>query len=157
MTLKEKKFLAVVHAPSEKTLRLARALAAGARNAGAENVALSLRSPLITLPEDVIGADVIVVFTTENFGTISGAMKDFFDRIYYPCLDNTEGLPCATIVRAGLDGTGTLRALDAIVGGLKWKAIQEPLLLHGDYRQEFERQCYEVGETLSAGLEMGIF
>ena len=120
-------------------------------------MAISIRSAFLVMPDEVKNADLIVIFTTENFGTTSGAMKDFFDRIYYPCLEETQGMPCAVFVRAGLDGTGTLNALKSVIGGLKWKPVQEPVLLQGEHREEFERICSEAGETLVAGLEMNIF
>jgi hypothetical protein len=87
---------------------------------------------------------------------MSGALKDFFDRIYYPCLEHTEALPFAAYIRAGLDGSGTKIAIGKITTGLKWKAVQESMILHGDYRSEFETQCEELGMLMAASLESGI-
>ena len=85
---------------------------------------------------------------------MSGALKDFFDRIYYPCLEQTEAMPFATYIRAGLDGTGTKIAIGKITTGLKWKAVQESMILHGEYRSEFEDQCEELGMLMAASLEI---
>ena len=102
-------------------------------------------------------ADAVIIGTTENFGAMSGLIKDFFERIYYDCLDVTQGTPFALYVRAGLDGQGTLDGVQRITSGLKWKLVQEPLLLHGKFSDEFVEQCAALGELVAAGCEAGIF
>ena len=88
---------------------------------------------------------------------MSGLIKDFFERIYYPCLEKTEGLPYALYVRAGNDGTGAQNAVERIVTGLRWSAIQPCLILRGDYQTRFEDDCEELGMLMAAGLEAGVF
>jgi multimeric flavodoxin WrbA len=151
-----KHLLIVAHAPSPNTHKLADAALRGARHASIEGVEVKHIPPLEAGPDDVLWADAIVLGTTENFGYMSGALKDFFDRIYYPCLDQTEALPFAAYIRAGLDGTGTRIAIDKITGGLKWKPVQASLILQGEYRDEFEAQCEELGMLMAASLESGI-
>lgn len=114
-------------------------------------------SPFDAAPEDVLAAEALILMTPENLGYMSGALKDFFDRSYYPCLERTQGKPYALVIRAGSDGTGTRRGVETIVTGLRWRAIQEPLICRGEWRPEFVDQCRELGMLVAAGLEAGVF
>ncbi len=152
-----KQLLIVAHAPSDNTRAMRDAVLAGARAPGIEGVFVTVKAPLEAGPEDVLRADAIVLGTTENLGYMSGAMKDFFDRIYYPCLEEKQGLPYALYIRAGHDGTGTRRGVETIVTGLRWRAISEPLLCRGAWQEEFPAACEELGMLAAAGLEAGVF
>jgi len=156
-TSKSKRLLVVTHAPSPNTLRLRHAVLSGARNPEIESVEVVAKAPLEAGPEDVLQAGAILLGTTENLGYMSGALKDFFDRCYYPCLEKTQGLPYGLYIRAGHDGTGTRRAVESIVTGLRWRAVRDPLLCRGDFQDEFVSQCEELGTFMAAGLELGIF
>jgi len=151
-----KHLLIVAHNPSPNTQKLVEATLRGARHEDIDGVEAKHIPPLEAGADDVLRADAIILGTTENFGYMSGALKDFFDRIYYPCLEHTEALPFAAWIRAGLDGTGTRIAIGKITTGLKWKPVQESLILLGDYRPEFETQCEELGMLMAASLEAGI-
>jgi len=151
-----KRLLIVAHAPSPNTLRLRESVEKGARNRDIEAVEVVVKAPLEAGPEDVLACDAIILGTTENLGYMSGALKDFFDRSYYPCLEKTQGLPFTFYIRAGHDGTGTRCAIDSITTGLRWKLIQEPLLCRGDYQPEFADQCEELGLFVAASLDAGI-
>jgi len=151
-----KNLLIVAHNPSPNTQQLVVATLRGASHGDIEGVAVKHIPPLQAVADDVLRADAIILGTTENFGYMSGALKDFFDRIYYPCLERTEAMPFATYIRAGLDGTGTKIAIGKITTGLKWKAVQEPMILQGEYRVEFETRCEELGMLMAASLESGI-
>ena len=151
-----KHLLVVAHAPSPNTQRLVEAVLKGANHPDVEGVTARHVPPLEAGPDDVLAADAVILGTTENLGYMSGALKDFFDRIYYPCLEETQGLPYALYVRAGRDGTGTLRAVESITTGLRWQPAQEPLLCRGEFREVFVEQCEELGLYVAASLDAGI-
>lgn len=151
-----KHLLIVAHNPSPNTQKLVDATLRGANHEDIDGVEVRFIPPLQATPEDVLWADALILGTTENFGYMSGALKDFFDRIYYPCLEQTEAMPYAAYIRAGLDGTGTKIAIGKITSGLSWKPVQETMILHGEYRPEFEQQCEELGMLIAASLENGI-
>ena len=151
-----KHLLVVAHNPSPNTQKLVEATLRGACHEDIAGVEVKHIPPLEATPDDVLRADAIILGTTENFGYMSGALKDFFDRIYYPCLEKTEALPFAVYIRAGLDGTGSKIAIGKITTGLKWKPVQETIILHGEYKAEFEAECEELGMLMAASLEAGI-
>jgi len=151
-----KKLLIVANVPSDNTRALAAAALRGASHEDIGGVEAVLMQPLEADAEAVLGADGIIIGTTENFAYMSGLIKDFFERIYYPCLEEKQGLPFGLYIRAGSDGTGTQLAIEKIITGLRWKAVAPPLVLQGDYKSEFEVRCEELGMLLAAGLEAGI-
>ncbi|MFT7186388.1 MAG: multimeric flavodoxin WrbA [Pseudohongiellaceae bacterium] len=151
-----KTLLIIAHIPSPNTLKLKDAVLAGAKSNPLQHTFIKCLSPFDTKPEDILAADAVILGTTENLGYMSGALKDFFDRCYYPCLEVKQGLPCAAYIRAGNDGTGTLNALITITTGLKWRWVQEPIILRGDYDIHFEDQCKELGAAMACALDEGI-
>lgn len=146
--------LIIANTPSENTLALRQAVATGAKRTELPVIELS---PFDANAEHVLNASAIILGTTENFGYMSGALKDFFERIYYPCLEHTQGLPVALYVRAGNDGTGTLNSVERIMLGLRWKLAQEPIVLKGAFKPEFLQTCEELGEAMAEGILLGIF
>ncbi len=152
-----KQLLVVAHAPSPNTRAMLEAVLGGARHPDIEGVQCRHVPPLEATPDDVLAADALVLGTTENLGYMSGALKDFFDRCYYPCLERTDGLPYALYVRAGHDGTGTRRAVESITTGLRWRAVHEPVICRGAYDPAFLEQCEALGTHMAAGLEAGVF
>ena len=151
------RLLIIAHAPSPNTLAMRAAVEAGAQREDINDVAVLVKSPLEAGPDDVLNTHGVILGTTENLGYMSGALKDFFDRSYYPLLERTQGLPYSLYIRAGSDGTGTRRSVESITTGLKWRAIQEPLLCHGEYNKRFLDDCRDFGTLMAAGLEAGIF
>ncbi len=152
-----KRLLIVAHAPSVNTRALLDAVLSGAGSPEIDGVDVVHLPPLDAGPDDVLAAQALILGTTENLGYMSGALKDFFDRSYYPCLEETQGLPYALYIRAGQDGTGTRRAVESITTGLRWRAVQEPLTLRGEFQEDFIVQCGELGMAMAAGLEAGVF
>ena len=152
-----KRLLIVAHAPSPNTIALRDALLEGARAPEVEGVTTTALGPFETGPDDVLAAGAVILLTPENLGYMSGALKDFFDRCYYPCLERTQGLSYALVVRAGSDGTGTRRGVETIVTGLRWRAAQAPLICRGEWRAGFVDECRELGLAMAAGLEAGVF
>ncbi|MBN35558.1 MAG: flavodoxin [Rhodospirillaceae bacterium] len=152
-----KTLLIIGHVPSPNTQRLRDCVEHGARSLDAEGINIRTLSPFETQSQDVLAADAVVLGTTENLGYMSGAMKDFFDRCYYPVLKEKQGLPFATYIRAGLDGTGTRRAIESITGGLRWRAVNEVLLFKGEWQDSFSEEAEELGTLMAAGLEAGVF
>ncbi|HEX9448332.1 MAG TPA: NAD(P)H-dependent oxidoreductase [Dongiaceae bacterium] len=151
-----KHLLLVAHIPSTNTAAMRDAVAAGATAVEISDVELRSLTPFEAGPDDVKWADAVILGTTENLGYMSGALKDFFDRIYYPCLEVTQGKPYALYIRAGHDGTGTRRGIETIVTGLRWRAVQPPLICRGDYQESFIDQCRDLGQLMAASLEAGI-
>ncbi|MFI0474559.1 flavodoxin family protein [Halomonas sp. HMF6819] len=151
-----KRLLIIAHAPSYNTRRLRDAVIEGASDEAVEGIEVRALAPLDVTPDEIIAADAVIIGTTENLGYMAGLTKDVFDRCYYPCLERTEGLAFAFYVRAGLDGTGTRRAIEAITTGLRWRLVQAPLICQGDFDEAFIDQCRELGLSMAASLEAGI-
>lgn len=152
-----KKLLIVANTPSPNTSLLAESVLKGARHPNIEGIDAAFIKPLKARAEDVLSADAIIIGSTENFGYMSGVIKDFFERVYYPCLEEKQGLPYCLYVKAGNDGQGAKNSMEKIITGLRWNQIQEPLILSGKYQDSFATACEELGMTVAAGLEAGIF
>ena len=100
----KKRLLIVAHAPSPNTRAMAHAVWSGARSEEAGGVDARLRRPWDAGVEDVLAADGVILGTTENLAYMSGAMKDFFDRVYYGVIGEKQGMPYALYISAGSDG-----------------------------------------------------
>lgn len=151
-----KQLLLVFHAPSDNTKRMVDVMEQAIKESGVENVQLVSKSPFDTQPKDVLDCDAVILGTTENLAYMSGALKDFFDRCYYPVLEEKQGLPVAAVVRAGHDGTGTCRALQTIITGLKWRWVQDILVCRGDWQESFLEDCQALAEAMAVALDEGM-
>ena len=149
--------LVVYHSRSGGTQALADAAIAGARSDDIDGVDVREVHAFDATVDDVRWCDGIILGTPENFGYMSGALKDFFERIYYVLLDETRGLPYALFVKGGHDGEGAIRSVERIVTGLAWKAVLAPVLVVGNLDDAALEQCHELGMTFAAGLDAGVF
>jgi multimeric flavodoxin WrbA len=138
-------------------MRMADAVIRGAKHTDVKGVDVRVKTALDADADDLLWADAFILGTPENFGYMSGAMKYFLDRVYYPCEGKINGRPWALFVRAGNDGTGTISSIRRILTGLAVKEVQEPLLISGDFDEARLAECEELGLTLAAGLEAGVF
>lgn len=151
-----KKLLIVAHQPSANTQQMLDACIAGSKAAETDNVEVFIVAPLDCQPDQLLDADAVIILTTENLGYMAGATKDWFDRVYYPVLELKQGLPFALVIRAGLDGTGTKRAIASICTGLHWNLAQPVLVCKGQWQPAFTDQCFELGQYMAASLDLGI-
>lgn len=106
---------------------------------------------------DLLWADGLLIGTPEHFAYMSGAVKDFFDRTFYPTEGKREGLPYAVYISAGNDGTGTAAAIARIATGYRFRAIAEPLIVRGEPDAAALQRCRELGLTFATALAMGVF
>jgi multimeric flavodoxin WrbA len=136
---------------------MAEAVIRGANSTEIDGVEVRTRPALEANAEDLLWADAFILGTPENFGYMSGAMKYFLDRVYYACEGKIGGLPYALFVRAGNDGTGAINSMRRILSGLAVKEVQDPVLIAGEFDASRLADCEELGLTLAAGLEAGVF
>jgi multimeric flavodoxin WrbA len=151
----KKTLLIVYHTRGVKTTQLAEAVARGAASEPAVRVRV-LRCADAG-PQDVLEADALVLGTPENFGYMSGMMKDFLERIFYECEGKVAGRPWALLVSAGQDGAGAISSVERIVTGLRLKKVSDPILALKEVTPEIITQCEELGAALAAGLALGVY
>lgn len=149
----------------------ARAMAdAAARGAGAEpDVEVRMVAAEQAGPDDLIAADGVIFAAPENLAALSGEMKAFLDRSYYPALERLAGRPYAILIAAGSDGTNAVRQLTRIATGWRLKAIADPIILNTRAQTPEAilapkspdaavlAPCEELGAALAAGLALGVF
>jgi len=136
---------------------MADAVVNGATSRDVAGVEVRVMTALDAGPDDLLWADAFILGTPENFGYMSGAMKYFLDRVFYPCENKINGKPWAMFVRAGNDGTGAISSIRRILSGLAVKEVQAPVLIAGEFNESRLEECEQLGLTMAAGLEAGIF
>jgi NAD(P)H-dependent FMN reductase len=150
----KKTLLFVHHTVSPATHALQVAAMEGATDPSITEVEIVVRPALSASAVEVLAADGYLLGSPVNLGYLSGALKHFFDQIYYPCLDATRRRPFGVYLHANNDATGALRALDAIVTGLQWQRAQAPLVVTGDPSPSDLEAARQLGRALAAGLTL---
>ena len=146
--------LVVHHSPTRGVRALTDSVLAGARDDAIEGVEVVVRPALEATADDVLGADGYLLGTPANFGYMSGALKHFFDQIYYPCLEETVGRPYGVYLHGNDDTAGAQRAIESITTGLRWRRAASPVLVLGRPQRADLDACWELGATLAAGLTL---
>ena len=141
---------------SGSTRLLTEAAVEAARSA-VDSLPLVVRHAAEAGPDDVLAAAGLLLATPANFGYMSGLLKDFFERVYHPCLERTPGRPYGLIVKGDTDADGAVDSVTRIATGLRWRRVLPPLVVVGDMTDDDLDQARELGATLAAGLEAGVF
>ncbi len=146
------RLLIVAHTPSPALQAMFEAVAAGARTDEIDDVEVSTRPALTAAAADVLSADGYLLGTPANIGYMSGALKHFFDSIYYPCLEATQRRPYGLYVHGDSNTVGAITAVEAIATGLKWRRVRPPVAVIGRPGRADLEACWELGALLAAQL-----
>ena len=150
-----KNLLIVSHSQGGKTQSMAAAVLRGCQQHASVNTrALAAADAGL---EDLLWAGGLLFGTPENFGTMSGMLKDFFDRTYYPAEPYKINLPYAIFVSSSNDGSGAVRDIQRIARGYPLREVSEPLICKGELTTDRLEACEELGLAMATGIEMGIF
>lgn len=144
--------LVVHHTPSPAMQEVLEAVLAGTRADGIEGVCVIVSPALSTSVSDLLAADAVLLGTPANIGYMSGALKHFFDTIYYPTLEAKKGLPYGYWIHGNSDTVGAARAIEAIAGALGWQQAAAPLTVTGPVDGDVREAAFELGGSLAAGL-----
>jgi len=128
----------------------------GANDPAIEGVEVVVRAALAATAVDVLAADGYLLGTPANLGYMSGALKHFFDQIYYPCLEATVGRPFGLFVHGNNDTGGAVPAVEMVATGLRWRRAQAPVEVIGAPSAADVEACHELGATLAAGLALDL-
>ncbi len=151
-----KHLLIIYHSKDGGTGKMAEAVHRGATHPDIE-VEVRMLLPGEAGLDDLLWADGLILGTPENFGYMSGALKDFFDRTFYPAEGKVEGLPYAIFVSAGNDGTGAVSSIQRIGNGYRFKEVQQAVIKVGEVTDEIIENCEALGMYMAAGIESSIF
>jgi multimeric flavodoxin WrbA len=149
--------LILYHSQTGNTERMAEAVAQGVDSI--ENCHAVLKMAGQSGLDDLSACDGVAFGSPENFGYMSGMMKDFFDRTYEQARGRKEVFkkPYVVFISAGNDGTGALASIDRIMLGYQLKKVFDPVIARGEITEEDLARCRELGQTIAAGCEAGIY
>ncbi|WP_256838289.1 flavodoxin family protein [Ornithinimicrobium faecis] len=146
------RLLVVHHTPSPGMQAMLEAVLAGARDEEISGVDVVVRPALVASAVDVLEADAFLLGTPANIGYMSGALKHFFDQIYYPCLDATTKAPFAAYVHGNEGVEGAVRGIGAITSALGWEPVAPVLEVMGAPDKTALESCRELGAVLAATI-----
>ena len=146
------RLLIVHHTTSPSVHAMFDAVVAGATDRSIQGVDVVTRPALAATAVDVLDADGYLLGTPANLGYMSGALKHFFDQVYYPCLESTVGRPYGVYLHGNNDTTGAQRAIETITTGLQWRLAQAPVTVLNEPSAPDLDACRELGAALAAGL-----
>jgi multimeric flavodoxin WrbA len=144
--------LIVHHTPSPALQAMFEAAASGARTDEIEDVEVVARPALAATAVDVLDADGYLLGTSANIGYMSGALKHFFDCVYYPCLEATKRRPYGLYVHGASDTTGAVKAVESIASGMGWRKVRPAVAVIGTPDKAGLEACWELGALLAAEL-----
>jgi multimeric flavodoxin WrbA len=142
--------LIVHHTPSPALQAMFEAAVAGAGTDDLDGVELVVRPALTAAVADVLAADALLLGTPANIGYMSGALKYFFDGIYYPCLEATKRRPYGLYVHGASDTGGAVRAVESITSGMQWRPVRPAVTVVGTPGKDDLESCWELGALVAA-------
>ncbi|MGB5760780.1 MAG: flavodoxin [Acidimicrobiales bacterium] len=147
------RLLVVHHTPSPAMDSMLGKVLEGAATPEVTGVEVVSRAALSASAVDVLAADGYVLGSPANLGYLSGALKHFFDTIYYPCLNDTAKRPFGLYLHGNDDCAGALAAATKITTGLRWRQVSEPVVVTGAPSAEDLERCWELGALSAATIE----
>ena len=154
-TMCMKSLLIVYHSQSGTCAHIAMAAWRGAQHE--TDVSVRVQRAWDTGTDALCHADAVLLVMAENSGALSGAMKDFLDRTFYPAIAHTLVKPYGLLISAGNDGRGAQRQAERILRGYPFPCAAEPVILRGAWCEAHRKVSAEAGQAFAAGLAMGIF
>jgi multimeric flavodoxin WrbA len=151
------KILIVYHSQTGNTEKMAESVARGAK--AITNVKVTLKKAAEATLQDLLECDGLAIGSPEYFGYMAGMVKDFFDRTYNEARGRKEVFkkPYVVFISAGNDGTGALSHIERIATGYPFKKVYDPVIARGEIDREVLEKCEELGKTIAAGCEAGIY